>query len=60
MAEFEEGRAGIEQAVDALARQQLAARLVLLRCSSGPPCETSAVFSRRSSTSARMAAALAR
>ena len=30
LADFEEGRAGVEQAVDALARQQLAARQVLL------------------------------
>jgi hypothetical protein len=40
LADFEERRARVEQAVDALARQQLAARGVAFLAFAPPPCAT--------------------
>ena len=45
--QLEERRAGVEQEVDALARQQLAARDVARAASSVPPCMAAACADRR-------------
>jgi hypothetical protein len=52
--EFEEGRAGIEQGVDALARQQLAARDMLLAMLLGPTAARPARSSRAGRRPARL------
>jgi hypothetical protein len=58
--QFEERRAGIEQAQHAFPRQQFTARGVRWRERSGPPSAASARRESSSFTSARIAAALAR
>jgi hypothetical protein len=59
LADLKKRRAGIKQAADAFARQQLAAREVLWRAASGPPRAILSTFSCRSATTVRMASTLA-